>query len=363
MTLLRACACGWLLCVVAVGCGGEVTGASDGGADAGKDGALPSKDGGGSEGGPTEAGPPTSDTYTFAIDKVYLGEAPRGGGPPSSTAWKDFGVNLDSKTTDSSSTDVCTLTAGASKNNQVDGNQGIDNAWGAMLLPIMQSAASQNTPSAIETDFIDQGGWTLLLQVKGLSDDPAQTANGLTAQVFVGARYNNGVPAFDTSTDWPVLATSLADGNTLEGGSKIAFASASMSGGTFRSGPGSSPVVVDVSVGTSPLEFQIHDAVITFDHADHADAVNGTIAGVLDTEEFLTELKQVAGQITTALCGSAFDGVAQQIRQAQDILLDGTNTQGVPCTAISVGLGFEAKLVANPTEVSPAPPPPPDPCQ
>ncbi len=35
---------------------------------------------------------------------------------------------------------------------------------------------------------------------------------------------------------------------------------------------------------------------------------------------------------------------------------------GVPCNAISMGIGFTAKLVANPTQVAIDPTLPPDPC-
>ena len=40
-------------------------------------------------------------------------------------------------------------------------------------------------------------------------------------------------------------------------------------------------------------------------------------------------------------CGSAWSAISQQILQAQDILVDGTNTAGQPCNAISIGLGFD----------------------
>ena len=40
-------------------------------------------------------------------------------------------------------------------------------------------------------------------------------------------------------------------------------------------------------------------------------------------------------------CGSAWQSIAQQITQAQDILLDGTNAPGQPCDGISIGIGFD----------------------
>lgn len=54
-----------------------------------------------------------------------------------------------------------------------------------------------------------------------------------------------------------------------------------------------------------------------------------------------------------SLCsGSAFDSIAQQISQAQDIQLDGTNAAGTPCTAISIGLGFDGVQIGPVDTVS-----------
>jgi len=41
---------------------------------------------------------------------------------------------------------------------------------------------------------------------------------------------------------------------------------------------------------------------------------------------------------------------------------DGTNVPGQTCNGISVGIGFDAKRIANPTKVVAPPPPPPNPC-
>ncbi|HEY2365979.1 MAG TPA: hypothetical protein VGH87_06315, partial [Polyangiaceae bacterium] len=74
-------------------------------------------------------------------------------------------------------------------------------------------------------------------------------------------------------------------------------------------------------------------------------------------------LKSVAGRISQSLCGSAFDGIAQQITQASDIKKDGSNAPGATCDGISIGLGFVGKKIANPTKVAVDDGSvPPDPC-
>jgi hypothetical protein len=362
---------------VTLACGGQTEGTGDAGDAGGSDVTLDVKaDVGPSDAGPdVEAGPvdagsqpppppdggaPTSNVYTFAVDTVFLGEASRSG-TPSNNAWKDYGYDVDGLVTTSQSTNVCTLALGSPKSNQADGTNGIDNAWGHVLLPILQTAGSLPTPSSTESQVIDSGGWTLQIQVTGLSDDPQQTAVGLTSQLFVSGAYT-GVPAFDTSTDWPVLSTSVVDGQTIASGSTIRFSSSYITNGTFVSGAGPNPLTLTFSFNGITLPISIHHAVFTFDHVDHADAAFGTISGVLDTNEFIASMQAVAGLISPSLCGVAFNGIADQIRQAQDIIKDGTNAPNVACDGISIGLGFTAKLVANPTTVVQAPQPPPDPC-
>ena len=342
-------------------CGGSTADVGDGGSDGGSKDAAPNPDGEPPP-QPDASTPPPTTTTTFALHTLYLGEADRSG-TPSTMAWKSYGFDLDGLTTTKSSTDVCTLTKGAPTSNQADGNNGIDNSWGATLLPIHQTAASMPTPSVTANDSIAAGTWTVQLMVTGLSSDAHQSATGLVAQIFSSGAYDDGTPTFDNTTDWPVVSTSVKDGQTIASGAIASFTSAYINDGTFVSGKGPDPLVLNMNIGGIAIAFNVHDAIITFDHTTPNAITNGTIAGTLDTQEVVATMKQIAGQFSTALCGSAFDGIAQQIEQASDILDDGSNQSGTPCTAISIGIGFDAVQVANPTKVVPPPSPPPDPCQ
>jgi hypothetical protein len=346
-------------------CGGQTsTGMPDGG---GSD-AAPMKDSGypDSPGEPPppkpDSGPPTTSTMTFALQTMFLGEADRTGDPPSSTAWAAYGYDLDGLVTAQSSTNVCTLYKGAPASTQIDGTAGNDNSWGENLLPIFTTVQGDPTPSKTETQYIDSGGWTVQLQVTGLSNDPSQNATGLLLSIFLSGQYGNGPPAFDATTDWPVLSTSVVDGATIASGSTAQFKSAYVSNGTVVSGSGPDPLGVTLNFSGVPVALKVHTPLITFDHSSPGLITNGLIAGVLDAQEFIAAMKVVAGNISMSLCGTGFDGVAQQIEQCVDILDDGTNKSGVPCTGISVGIGFSATLVANPTMVAQPPTPPPNPC-
>jgi hypothetical protein len=326
-----------------------------GGGDAPVAGQPPSKPG-------TKPSTQPTNVETFAIQTLLLGEYDRTTKAPSTTAWKSYGYNLDGKVTTKESTDVCTA---AVKTNQIDGNNGIDNAFGSVILPIIQTAASLQTPSDTISTAIDKGDFTIQIQVTGLDDTPTQTATGLSGQLYASGSYGATAPTFDSTTDWPVNAQLLVNPTDVTK-SSIVFPDAYVVNGTFVSGDlkaGGITVKISLVFQGVPLTLSVNHAVITFDHTTANDAANGTIAGVIDTSELITGLKSVAGRISQSLCGSAFDGIAQQITQASDIKKDGSNAAGGTCDGISIGLGFIGKKIANPTKIaSDDGAVPPDPC-
>ena len=56
------------------------------------------------------------------------------------------------------------------------------------------------------------------------------------------------------------------------------------------------------------------------------------------------------------------ESIAQRIRQASDILVDGSHVEGRVCDGISIGIGFEADRVGPVTRVVADPPPSPKSC-
>lgn len=259
------------------------------------------------------------------------------------------------------------LLPGAPRENQVDGLNGIDNAWGASLLPIIQRGLVSELPSADATNILASGKWTLLIQATGLSDDISQSAVGLDAQVFIGAPLTSA-PTFDSSTDWPILASSTNGNAAL-----VHFATAYVVNGLVVARDASSPLVIPLQlmvhdqdsgapVRSTLVMLRLHDAVITFARDSPDSASVGTIAGILEQEDVVSTATSILGDLATSLCGSAHDGIMQQILQSEDILHDGRNASDQSCDAFSIGLGFTAKRIANPTTVVPDPPPPRDPC-
>lgn len=313
--------------------------------------------------------PPTTDTSTrtYAITDVFLGDSTRAG-LRSDTAWKSFGWNLDGKITTNTSVDVCTRPPKSATWWQVDGTVGIDNAFGAWVLPLLESVASIREPSAVATAAIQQGARTIQLRVVGAAADGAQRASGLTVGWFPSGAYDAApFPGFVPTTDWPVSVEGLADGATLAGGPRASFQQASVSNGhVYAEVPGADrtgEVTLDfvVGLGTIEVPLRIHHALIVFTPVSETIG-DGLVAGVLDAEELIADFVVAAQRMSPQLCGVQSEGLAEQLRMTADILKDGTNTKGRVCDGISVGLGFAAKAIASPTRVAAPVPKPPAPC-
>ncbi len=316
--------------------------------------------------------------HNYALHTLYLGDTDRSMNP-SMTAWESFGYDLDGKVTTASSTDVCTLVAGSSKQVQVDGNGGIDNSFGSQIMPIIGTLDS--TASATLNSAIQGGSFTIMTYVVGFDDSAGNktTATGLTGVLLAGGKYNadGGAPAWDTTTVWPVIPDpGLINNNCTSAGgcpagtdpikdAVIKFNGAFQTGGQFVSGA-PNPLTLSLSIGGQSLSLDIASAVISFDPLMPGAVHNGTIAGVLDTSQLISGLMNVAGNISVSLCsGSAFQSIAMQIEQTSDIVLNGTavsNPKGTTCNAISIGLGFDSVEIAPPSVIAPGSPPAPSKC-
>lgn len=298
------------------------------------------------------AGAAASDTpaRTFAINSLFLGETTRAGAA-NRDAWKDYGYNIDGLATTKTDTNVCTRFQGADSSKQEDGNGGIDNSFGRTVLGFITTLLP--TPSKTLNDSIASGAFTILLDIKGLTDDAAQNAIGLDGRLLVGGNYGEGkTPTFTPTDSWPYNENPI-----------VPLPGAYINNGTYVNGSGGATVQLSLLISGQALNLTINKAVISFKHQPPNDITNGTISGVIDTEALVTGIQQVAGRISPTLCGgSTLDTVTQTIRQASDIMNDGTNKAGSACNAISVGIGFTGKRIGAPTTVATPVPPTPDPC-
>jgi len=302
-------------------------------------------------------------SVTFALHKLYLGDTKPDGTPDQTNGWKNYGYDVDGDLSTATSTNLCKPRDGAApKNVYPDGPNGLDNAFGRNILPIMLSIAS-DTSSKVNA-ALEAGDYTLLFDIDKLG--ASATYNPLVARFYDGAQLVDAggmpiMPKFDGTDTWPVNPKSLSNPMDIST-AKQTFPAAYLTDNTFVTGTlGDIEVPLKSSGFTWPLH--VHHAVVSFQlDAAHKHAAQGILSGVLNTEELTTEMKKIAGSFDPSLCsGATIDSIIAQITQASDILSDGSQDPTKDCDGITIGLGMDLEIVKIGTIADPEPPPT-DPC-
>lgn len=290
----------------------------------------------------------------FAIRKLFLGEADRQGNK-SPDAWRAYGRNIDGIVSTSTPNGECTRVAGAPASSAEDGEDGIDNAWGKSVLKVLEPLFPD--PSLAVSGVLEGGEQTIAIVGTGWAA-PADTAT-LAGGVFL-AEPSVSTPKWD-GTD----ARKMSFATVENGAPKVKFLSASVSGGVFDSGDLAGPVELRIGALGAFIVIPIHKARITMTISpDGKTATNGTLSGVASREALAEAVGKLFGFVDRSLCeGSIVEGIEMSVRQAADIMADGTQNPDAECDGISIGIGFEAtRFVPNAVGL-PGEVPSIDPCQ
>jgi hypothetical protein len=289
--------------------------------------------------GPSHPGDGTG-AVTFAVTRLYLGDTDPNGTPDKVNGWKQFGYDLDGKQSTSTSTDLCQLRNNASpKNVYPDGDDGIDNAFGKLVLPILLGIASDASQAANSALNAGKPRYLIHIAAMGASDG----YNPLAAASYDGLDLG-AAPKYDGSDVWPIDDRSVVNGDVTMPMWQMPHSY--LVGNTWVSGDRST-VVITLEISGRSFPLTINDAIVTMElSADHVHATQGVIAGVLSTDELVNSMKQFAGSIDPSLCtGPTIDSIVTQLQQASDIMHDGTQDPTQVCDGISIGIGFNAELV------------------
>jgi hypothetical protein len=273
----------------------------------------------------------------YAINKLFLGGTNRDGTSNKAGGWKQYGFNLDGKVSTEKSTDLCKpRSGGVPKNIYPDGNNGIDNSFGKNVLPLILAAASDAEPSINES--IAEGSFTIMLHIDHLGPDA--NYNPLVTKLYGGAGLDTA-PKFDGTDMWPVIPELLDKPDDITS-SKVTFPTSYLVGNTWVSGS-KAPINLALGVGGFTVNLTIGSAILAMKLSeDHKTATEGTIAGILETDVLTTELKKVVAAFDDTFCddNATVDSILNQIRQASDIMKDGSQDPSKECDGISIGLGF-----------------------
>jgi hypothetical protein len=306
---------------------------------------------------PGGSSPSGTGSVVFALSKLYYGDTDRNGFTAACEPWRQYGLNIDGKTTTTHSTDVCALNPGSALITQEDGENGIDNSFGENLLPIL-IALSGSTMSQKANATLLGGDETTLVRLDDLG-------SGSDYSPFPGLVYHAAStsmpPKWDGTDVRDVDIASLVSGSLS---SPILMLSGYMNGRTWVGTQGGT-MRFDLHVTAAghpgpPLPVS-HVQITMLVDPGNGTATSGVISGILAPDDAVAWAQNMEGWVSTSLCsGSAFQSIAQQILQASDIMMDGTNEPGEACNRISFGIGFDATAVTLGQVVSL--PMAPDPC-
>lgn len=265
---------------------------------------------------------------TLAWSRLLLGDTDPSG-VPSLDAWKQYGYNIDGVRPGDLAA-FCSPAASASASVvHEEGASGIENAFGHLILPLLQPPTTPVVPCVVTP--CPQDEFKPLISIdrlgSGTSYDP------LPAQVAMGGDLGHS-PVFDGTDVWPVVQ-----------GTTVSLPESYLVNDTWVSGAlASLSVSVDVQ---QMLTLDVHHAVLTMKlDQTRKTATGGMLSGVIPTVDLQRRVRAVAGQISLSLCsGTALENVLTQIAQASDIMQDGTQDPSKTCDGISIGLGFEARVV------------------
>jgi hypothetical protein len=279
---------------------------------------------------------PPTEGVTLAITKLSFGEGTNG-------EWKKYGFNIDGKVSTGASTDVC-MPADMGDPNVAfpDGDNGNDNSFGKNLLPTIISVYP-TWPADVNT-AITNGQFNTLLKMYCLP--PKGDVTDMTTKLFGGTPLGM-MPKFDGTDMWPVAPELLSDQMDPES-STIVFPKSSVTGSKFDSQPDQTfilTVPMQSQSRSAEIKLTLHAAHVTMDlSSDRKSATGGMIGGVLNTNEFIAEVKKIAWVF--GLCSSsAYQAILTQVQQSSDIMTNGKPNPTKTCDGISIGLGFEMKEV------------------
>lgn len=287
-------------------------------------------------------------TVWYAVNALKLGLTRKADGQPDANAWKDYGYDLDSRsttTTDSkTSVNSCKRREGSPTNVLQDGNQGRDNNFGQHVMSVIKSLKADAEDAV--TAAVKDGSFTLLMKIENFTT--GDNANS-PASVYVANDFKDkmGTPTFAAGeTGWKIVDASLTDGKTI-GTPKLTFPTGYIANGYWVSGDfGTGRINLNISLSGADISLPIDSGVISFKVADGTD---GTIAGAMNIKALEEALSPVAKRFGICPGNATYEQVISTLTQSADLVSGAPGLQDTTktCDAISIALGFTAKPIGD----------------
>lgn len=257
---------------------------------------------------PSDPGAPpatSSAVRTFAVRSFDLGAA-------DPAAWRNIGLDIDGIASTRTSTDVCKLAAGAPAGVHDDGVGGVDNSFGANVVPMLVAFFGSDVNAHMNATLLSAER-TDLLAIRG-----ADAAGDAT----VGASLNGA-----------------------------ALPHAWIAGSTFVAAPSEQQYQLALGkVGDGAATGFPTELVLRIQHVQIVAPLRGgawtieggVLSGIIPVDEAVQDVHDTVLALHPDESPDMLADFERMVRQAADILVDGKQDPTRPCDGISVGLRFAA---------------------
>jgi len=302
-----------------------------------------------------KSGAPAGATRYYAIRKLQLGVTRRDNGAADLSAWKQYGYDLDGRTTtrDDSrgSVNSCQRRAGSPTTVLTDGDGGRDNNFGQHFMSVIKSLKA-DVEESVNAGIVN-GKATLLLRLDNVTGGDNPKVSG--ALVLAGPL--GAAPKWDGTDKWP-MDTSSVDGSNQP---LITFPDGYIKHGYWVSGDlGSRGANIPLPLGETTV-LPMNGVVLSFKMADGSD---GVIAGASPAERLVEGFTPLLRRWGSCPGDATFAQIISTATTSADLVSGAPNLQDTTreCDSLSIGLGFTVAPVVAPTEVVTPPGSIPDPC-
>lgn len=270
----------------------------------------------------------------FAVDAMRFGSGGADG------AWDELGYDVDGwQHPTPIGAGHCVPREGAKPARVLtDGKGGIDNAFARNVMPVLLPLLDDI--SGAMNAAIGAGQGTVVLHVEALG--PASSYGGLTVRGLgvVGSTDAKGAKLAVTewaTYAWRPVGEQLGPGDSWP--SRPPFGHAYLANDVLVATGGE--VWLVMGPPGSPLRLRLRKATIAGRIAPgRAKITEGRISGVLSADELVSALVHEPIGPSAGLCPAG--GVLDQVRDAADMMADGTQDPQKICDGISIGLAFTA---------------------
>lgn len=293
----------------------------------------------------------TGKTLTFAVKRLYLGTQTHLG-ESSSTAWREWGFDLDGRCTDLNASKqgigTCLRVDTSTADVLVDGDRCRDNNFGSQIMGLVTTF--NTNVETTTTASILKGSGTIGVVITDV-DDGADDGFA-PGMIYSLDSMGTAMPAWDGTDVRKVADTSVKNLDLSQ--PLVGFPKGYIRGNVWVSGEGDAFNLPFGLGGTAlVLPLQAGRLAIPLDATHTQSPEPALIVGAIPLVDLEAAMKPVAASAGLCPGNSLYDGLIAKMLTFPDLVIGAPNLQDTTktCDGLSVGLGFELKPIQPLTQV------------